>query len=179
MNIKAHLDAFYAEADPWQYDTTPDDQTRKDRLLSLLPRRDFKRVLDIGCGNGFLTVDLPGEEVVGLDISERAIDWARARAALRPDANRFQFHARSLFETSADDLGDFDLIVIAGVLYPQYIANGFVAVQLIVDNLLRPAGVLASLHIEECSPHRFGYTLLDASYYDYREYSHRLEVYLK
>lgn len=173
------LDAHYSTEDPWGYDTTDDDRLRRERLLSLLPGRDFGRTLDIGCGNGFVTLSLPGSVVVGCDVSPQAIGWARQRAQDRRDRDRFDFRALSLFELPRAAVGRFDLIVITGVLYPQYIGRAFSLVQLIVDDLLNEGGMLMSVHIGEWCRHWFPYTLLDMSLYSYREYTHRLEVYLK
>ncbi len=52
---EVELNEFYQEKDPWQYQTTEDDTVRRDRLLSALPDRKFERVLDLGCGDGFVT----------------------------------------------------------------------------------------------------------------------------
>lgn len=173
------LDAHYSVEDPWDYDTTRDDKIRRERLLSLLPRRKFHRSLDIGCGNGFLTFSLPGDTVVGCDISAKAIEWAEKRAEARPDRDRFDLRVLSLFELPQASLGRFDLLVITGVLYRQYIGGAFSLVQMIVDDLLEENGVLISVHIDDWCRRIFPYTLLDMSYYSYREYIHRLEVYLK
>jgi SAM-dependent methyltransferase len=174
------LEKFYSKADPWDYDDTLDDAERKARLLALLPQQTFSRTLDIGCGNGFVTVELPGEEVVGVDISANAIRFARERADLRPDASRFSFQAASIFELADfSDPGAFDLIVLTGVIYGQYIGNAFASVRLIIDRLLEPGGYLVSCHIDEWSPWRFPYTIVDLSYYPYREFHHRLEVFQK
>ena len=54
------LDKWYGQADPWGYESNPDDLKRKALLLSELPVKDYQRVLDIGCGHGFITRDLPG-----------------------------------------------------------------------------------------------------------------------
>lgn len=173
------LDAFYQERDPWSYETTEDDAVRKRRLLSLLPKRDYGRVLDIGCGNGFLTEDLPGSHVLGCDISENAVRWARERISSRADRDRFEFRRAGLFDLSSEQIGRFDLIVITGVLYPHYIGSSFSLVRLVIDDLLADGGVLVSCHIQEWYAHRFPYTLVDASFYPYRDFHHRLEVFVK
>ncbi|WP_162252637.1 class I SAM-dependent methyltransferase [Rhizobium sp. Root483D2] len=170
------LDTFYAVEDPWNYDTTPDDSVRLARLLSALPNRTYDRTLEIGCGNGFVTLNLPGKEVVGLDISEIAVEWARNKAAKRSDADRFLFDQCSLFDLSSERYGQFDLVVICGVLYPQYVGRGFSLVQIVIDRLLRKHGILASVHIDDWCPWRFPYTLLNADLSPYRQYVHRLEV---
>ena len=173
------LNAFYADADPWGYRRHPDDERRRLELLSVLPRRHYDRSLDIGCGNGFITFSLPGAEVVGIDISSKAIDWARSSAQGEPRPERFRFESRSLFEPEVRALGRFDLVVITGVLYEQYIGRGASVVRCLVDDLLVDGGILASCHIREWSSSRFPYSLLDTTLYPYRDYTHQLEVFRK
>ncbi|XAH22978.1 class I SAM-dependent methyltransferase [Xylophilus sp. GW821-FHT01B05] len=175
------IERHYAEADPWGYENNPHDQRRKSELLGLLPDREWGRVLDIGCGNGFVSFDLPGQQVVGLDISAAAIEWARKRQAnlAEAEARRFSFHAGSMFDLDSIVAGKFDLVVITGVLYPQYIGGAFSVLQTMVDGFLSENGVVVSCHINEWRPARFPYTLLDVNFYPYRDYMHRLEVYVK
>lgn len=170
------IERHWEDPDPWAYDSTPDDEVRAARLLTHLPERRYARTLDIGCGNGFVTLRLPGDEVIGTDISERAVGWARERAAAREDAGRFRFEAASIFDLAGRGLGRFDLVVVTGVLYEPYIGRAFSLVRLIVDDLLADGGVLASVHIDDWFPHRFPYTTLRISIDRYREYHHRLEV---
>ncbi|MFL2771261.1 MAG: class I SAM-dependent methyltransferase [Rhodospirillaceae bacterium] len=75
------------------------------------------RVLDVGCGKGFLLYDLaqavPGIEVVGLDISAYAIE--NAKDEIKPYLH--QGHARQLpFEDNA-----FDYVVSINTLHNLYI----------------------------------------------------------
>lgn len=179
IQTKTEIEEFYATEDPWQYDSTPDDAERRARLLSAIPKRRYRRTLDIGCGNGFLTEHLPGQEVVGCDLSEAAIDWARKRVAGRSDDERITFFASSIFKLTPETRGTFDLIVITGVLYPQHIGSSWSLVSEIVDRLLEPRGILATCHISEWCKHRFPYLRIDQAYYPYREYTHCLEVFMK
>lgn len=179
IQTKSDLDEFFAVEDPWHYETTVDDKERRARLLSAIPERLYRRTLEIGCGNGFVTVHLPGQEVVGCDLSEAAIDWAGKRIAERPDSERFTFFSHSIFDLTPEEQGTFDLIVITGVLYPQYIGSSWSLVNDIIDRLLEPGGILATCHIYEWCRHRIPFLRIDQAYYPYREYTHRLEVYLK
>jgi len=67
------IEKWYKTKDPWQYETTKDDLLRKDILLSELPSQIYNHVLDIGCGHGYITRDLPGKKIIGVDISKEAI----------------------------------------------------------------------------------------------------------
>ncbi len=52
--------------------------------LRHLPSAGVKRVLDVGCGSGsmsrLIARSLPNVEVVGVDLREQYLDYARARA---------------------------------------------------------------------------------------------------
>jgi len=169
------LERWWEQDDPWQYDVTPADQYRRAVLLSVLPKRPFAATLDIGCGNGFLTERLPGDQVLGVDVSANAI-----RHAVERGAGRVRYETCSLFDLPAKGwAGRFDLIVITGVLYPQYIAHAKHLVTAIVDELLQPRGVLVTCHIEEWYSCRFPYPTLLRDYYPYRDYAHVVEVYVK
>lgn len=168
------LEAWHEAADPWGYETHPDDRLRKSRLLAELPGRDYRRTLDIGCGQGFITRDLPGREVVGVDVSAEAIRQAQAHASAR-----LRFVQASLFDLPARLEGRFDLVVITGVLYPQYVGHALTCAYRIVDRLLEPGGLLVSVHIDAWYQARFPLLKLRDHFYAYREYTHRLEVYVK
>lgn len=83
------------------------------------PLRHNVRVLDAGCGTGVGTEYLvhlnPEAEVVGIDLSERAIATAAERCR-RSGAERVEFHQLSLYDV--DQLpGEFDWINCVGVLH--------------------------------------------------------------
>lgn len=80
IQSQSDLEQWYQASDPWQYEANPEDSKRKQVLLSELPKRTFNRVLDIGCGHGFVTRDLPGKEIIGVDISQAAVDQGNVYA---------------------------------------------------------------------------------------------------
>lgn len=168
------LEAWHRTADPWQYESHPDDAKRRDILLSELPRIAYARTLDVGCGQGFVTRALPGRSVLGIDISAEAV----ARAEADRDG-RIRYLQCGLFDAARALEGSFDLVVITGVLYPQYIGNALQVVYRVVDRLLADGGVLASVHIDAWYRARFPYLMLREHRYAYREHVHRLEIYAK
>lgn len=141
----AALEAVYAaDPDPWA-SASPQYryQSRKYEVIaSLIPRRRYRRALDLGCGPGLLTRHLANvsDEVLGVDISPSAIVIARARNHDRPNLS-FATHDLLALPTSLD--GTFDLVVIADVLY--YLApRDDHGRQLLVERLARllaPRGI--------------------------------------
>lgn len=179
---KQDLEKWYSSEDPWEYRTHPDDAKRKTYLLGELPQKIYKKVLDIGCGEGFVTRELPGDEVIGIDLSEQAIGRAKQAATKRDaglDAKKLDFMALSLFDLPGKFDQEFDLMVITGVLYQQYIGEAQASVRIIVDKLLKPGGILACVHVSEWYRMRFPYFRLKEVFYQYREYTHLLEIYAK
>lgn len=71
-----------------------------------------ERVLDVGCGPGFVIDYLPPVDYVGTDIDERYIDHAR-----RSYGDRGQFHQMFLTADNASQFGTFDLVLLNGVIH--------------------------------------------------------------
>lgn len=168
------LERWHGISDPWGYELTHDDAYRKAILLSELPQRHYRRVLDIGCGQGFITRDLPGEEIIGIDISSNAIRFAAQHA------NRKTRYVRgSILELDGIVTGEFDLIVITGVVYPQYIGHALNLVYDSICKLLADDAILICVHIDAWYQARFPLLRLREHFYPYKEHTHRLEVYIK
>lgn len=74
-----------------------------------------KRVLDIGCWDGFYSFEAErtGAEVVAID-SWRPDNFFKARAAL---GSRVEFRELSVYEVTRKLLGEFDIVLLLGVLY--------------------------------------------------------------
>lgn len=51
LQSKYEIEKWYENKDPWGYKNNPEDLKRKAILLSVIPRRRYRKVLDIGCGN--------------------------------------------------------------------------------------------------------------------------------
>lgn len=105
-------------------------------LVVQLDRFDARSVLDLGCGNGWLTAALSrcGFDVCGLDISRSGIEIARAAHS---DVN---FHlADALLPPPADWCGRFDAVVavesVDHVVQPRQLLNH-------ARQMLRPGGLL-------------------------------------
>lgn len=174
---KEDLERFYAKPDPWSYEANPHDERRRSEILAVVPKCDS--ILDVGCGDGFITFSLNSREIVGIDISENAIAIAKERAEKSQRSN-ISFKACSIFSMSKElKRQSFDLIIITGVLYPQYIGGAMSLVRMEIDKLMKPGGYLLSVHINEWNPPEFNYTAVENSFYPYREFTHKLVLYKK
>lgn len=103
MQTQNEIEDWYKTPDPWGYETNPDDQARKAAILKACSGKGYKRALDIGAGEGFITRDLQAEEV-------HAIEWS--------DTARRRIPLPVLAVTEPH--GKYDLVLATGVLYGHY-----------------------------------------------------------
>lgn len=174
IQTEQELNDFYSTPDPWGYYSNPHDTVRKARILAALPRLNYSNALDIGCGNGFITNDLPAQRVIGLEFSSKAVAWASEHAA-----PQVEYRQGSIFDLPDLSLPLMDLVVITGVLYPQYIGKSLRLVYVLIDRILKPGGILLCSHIYEWYQARFPYLTISREYFPYRDFSQVLEVYVK
>lgn len=100
------IESWYEKEDPWEYQTTKDDQDRKERIITALSKfGPFESILDIGCGEGWITKDLPAQSLYGFDISENA-------------SRRLPKNVEYLREPR-----ECDVVCFMGILYPHYDGN--------------------------------------------------------
>lgn len=99
---KESLEKQYETPDPWGFQTNPEDAKRKEKILSILTKR-YKRAIDIGCGEGWITKDLPADEIFGYELSDTASSRLPENVKR---AKRFT--------------GKYDLVIATGVIYPFY-----------------------------------------------------------
>ncbi len=70
------LESYYRQPELWEmerYEGSPDQRLRA-RLVAAMVPDIAQSVLDVGCGNGFITRRLQAERVVGLDPSPEALE---------------------------------------------------------------------------------------------------------
>jgi SAM-dependent methyltransferase len=135
LRERAFYDRQAAELSPGVPPRAPDEYDRA--LLAALGPVDGRRVLDLGCGRGDLTLELLrlGAEVVALDISSAMVELARDRAErFRPGAP-VRFLA-SPVEATGLESGSFDRVVGKWVLH--HVDVGRAAPEL--AHLLKPGG---------------------------------------
>lgn len=92
---------IYEQIDPFHFKTNPSDAVRLEKIIDALDGKKYKRALDIGCGEGFITEFLPAEEIYGHD--ESSLAMSRLPKNVKPLKRE-------------EIKGNYDLIVVAGVL---------------------------------------------------------------
>jgi SAM-dependent methyltransferase len=135
-------DMYDVHRDPWNFETSPYEAGKYERTLAALPRDRYTSALEVGCSIGVLTARLAPrcERLLSLDLSERALERARARCA---DLPQVQFERRQL--PGEFPPGRFDLMVLSEMLY--YLSPADLQLMLIwcVEALL-PGGQLIAVH---------------------------------
>ena len=109
-------------------------------IAQYLDIRPGARIIDIGCGPGYIVRHLPqGIDYVGLDIDQPSIDYANRRFG---DRGRFQM--RFFDAAAAAELGPADVIMMNGVMH--HIGDEDLAATLAcARDALKPGGVLFTL----------------------------------
>jgi 2-polyprenyl-3-methyl-5-hydroxy-6-metoxy-1,4-benzoquinol methylase len=116
----------------------------RDAIVAHAPAKARARVLEVGCGPGYLSLELAraGFDVTGLDLSPKCIEIARHFAAIDPYAGErgaLQYVAGDFFTDPSLVEASFDAIVFLGALHH------FPAQDAILDRvarLLKPGGVV-------------------------------------
>ncbi|GAA3245734.1 class I SAM-dependent methyltransferase [Streptomyces labedae] len=144
--LRLCFESKHRRPDPWHHAVTPYETFKYATTLACVPPRPYRRIADIGCSEGTFTCRVaqvhPAAEVVGVDISERALTRARTRAA--ESRARITFEALDILTQSPG--GTFDLVFCAELLY--YLGRKG-SVQLVCDRvtaLLEPGGLLILVH---------------------------------
>ncbi len=116
--------------------------------------RPGMRVADLGCGPGKTTSVLhrlvqPGGTAVGVDLSEKRIEYARSRYA----GEGIEF-VHGDIRLPLDELGSFDFVWIRFVL-EYYRSNAFEIVRN-VSRVLKPGGTLCLIDLDHNCLNHFG-----------------------
>ena len=163
---RAELDEWYGKTDPWEYRTTPDDAKRRMMILAAIPD-GVDSIIDLGCGEGFITEKLVAERVVGVDVSRKPLK----RCTFKGETYRID-----MFSDDITILGQFDLVLVTGVLYgstDEDIAR--------IVRLLNPGKYLLSCHITGWSYNVEALNktleLISEKTFPYRQYKERLGLY--
>ncbi len=111
----SYFDALYAaDADPWRFETSDYEAQKYAETIAALPRPYYCDAVEVGCSVGVLTEQLAAraKTVLGVDVSQAALDRAATRCAALP-------HVRFAKLRVPDDPlpGRYDLILLSEVLY--------------------------------------------------------------
>jgi SAM-dependent methyltransferase len=155
--LRRYFDWWHRRPDPWRLATDEYEQRKYKTTLDEVPDGVYRRILEAGCAEGVFTERLattyPDAEVVGIDISEKALERARQRNEEFADRVRF-VHADIL---DHDLRPGFDLVVCAETLY--YVGGGdqLRHASHRLTSLLAPGGLLVLVHPwpEATRLHRF------------------------
>lgn len=110
MQSPKEIENWYKDQDPWGYKDNEFDKERKAIILDDLSLYGhFHRALDIGCGEGWITKDLPAKEIHGIELSDTA-------------SGRFPKNVKRVKEPE----GEYDLVIATGVMYKHYDWKKFV-----------------------------------------------------
>ena len=133
---------YQANRDPWNFETSPYERAKYAATLAALPRPHYPEALEIGCSLGLLTAQLAPRcgHLLAVDVSEAALDQARARCAALP-----QVELRLLRVPEEFPGQQFDLMLVSEVGYYWSAADLARAAERIVAGL-RPGGQLLLVH---------------------------------
>ena len=140
---REYFEGLYAESDdPWNFEASEYEQDKYARTLAVLGERTFRRALEAGASIGVFTEMLSDrcEELLAVDVSERAVAAARRRLSGR---GHVRVERRTLPEEMPD--GPFDLIVASEVLY-YFPREEMLTVLRGFERELARGGVLLAVH---------------------------------
>lgn len=139
----AYFDGVYAAGDdPWNFETSDYEQAKYATTLAALPAPRYANAFEVGCSIGVLTARLAArcDALLAVDVSEKALERARARCADRPTVR-----VERLSFPEQRPAGDFDLIVLSEVAYYWSITDLRGALDWCSERL-RPSGALLLVH---------------------------------
>jgi SAM-dependent methyltransferase len=136
------------ERDPWKFETSAYEREKYGITLGNLPRERYQNGLEVGCSIGVLTEQLASrcDRLLGLDVSDRAIEEAQVRCA---GLEHVVFEKKQFPDELPE--GSFDLVVVSEVAYYWQAADLARAADAI-SLLQEPGAHLMLVHLTEHVP---------------------------
>ncbi len=133
----------YRRPDPYNYARSGEECVKRERILALLQGRCYKRILSVGCGEGYQSGVLAslGDSLLGIDISKTAVKRARK---IHQDNPSVSFMRADVLTFRTEET--FDLITCCDVLYYMSIPQIKKAVWSL-SGILAPGGHLLAVDI--------------------------------
>lgn len=110
-----HFERMYqADSDPWRFATSAYERSKYDATLAALAGEHIGRALEVGCAIGVLSQRLAAvcEALVAVDVSETALDQAKARCA-----GLANVELRLMALPAETPVGAFDVVLLSEVAY--------------------------------------------------------------
>lgn len=116
QKIRRFMEGLWECGDPWDLESSVYERNRCAQLLKMVEDRRYDRVLEIGCGAGYLTRMLAShaDHIVALDISQTAIDRARS---LGTGETQIDFRVANIMDYRPQVDGPWDLVVFSDTIY--------------------------------------------------------------
>lgn len=140
-----YFDHVYgANADPWNFASSPYEAAKYAATLAALPRARYERGLEIGCSIGVFTAQLAGrcERLLSLDIVEAALARARERCA---GMGNVRFERRAVPAEFPATGEPWDLVLVSEVGY-YLTLDDLRQLRTQILAALRPGGDLLLVH---------------------------------
>src|SRR5260221_10813767 len=118
MKTKQDFETWYAKENPWDFNNTIIDKVRRKILIhhldALCHETKITSILDVGCGEGYITKDIVNKfnvQIDAFDISDKAI----ARAKIKNSHSKINYYQLDLNDFQPTK--EYDLILCEEALY--------------------------------------------------------------
>jgi SAM-dependent methyltransferase len=116
LKAQTYFDELWSRGDPWELETSEFEHKRYARLLEILKRPKYERVLEIGCASGTFTRLLApiAQHLLALDVSTKAISRAQATNGT---PKQVEFRVANIMDYDVQTEGPWDLVVMSETVY--------------------------------------------------------------
>jgi hypothetical protein len=160
LPVKYFQRIYARKGDPWEFETSEYERAKYEDTLAALPHEQYQGGVEVGCSIGVLTKMLAErcDELLGLDVSDRALDKARERCS---ELQGVRFACMRVPQTMPE--GEFDLVMVSEVAYYWTLADLEKAADGLAERHAQ-GGHLVLVHLTEWVP---DYPLTGDQVHDY------------